>query len=440
MSETGSTTNQQRRGYFEWFFHSEVTGSFVLMACAVIALILANSAWADQYFQLSETYIGLSWGDSVFRLSLESWIMDGLMAIFFFVVGLEIKRELVVGELSTVRQASLPVGAAIGGAVVPAAIYLAFNLGGTGERGWAIPMATDIAFALGILALFGSRAPTGLKVFLTALAIADDMLAVSIIALFYTEQVNLGALAIAAAFMAGIVVASRMRLRPTMIYIALAVGAWAAVLASGINATVAGVLVALLIPIQGQRRPSEFIRFTREQLDELQDSGATHDSIVAEESQREILDSIHLAAEDTRPPGITLEYALHPVQSFLILPLFALLAAGVPLSGALQGGGSAITFAVALALVVGKPIGIMLACWMVVMSGKGQLPSGVSWLQISGASALAGVGFTMSIFIGELAFTDENLVNDAKFGVLIGSLVSGLLGYVILHRTLPRAN
>lgn len=438
MSSVASGREQRRSGVFEWFVHSEVSGSVVLMASAVLALVLANSPLADQYFALQKTYIGVTWGEASFKLSLEHWIKDGLMAIFFFVVGLEIKRELVVGELSTVRQATLPVGAALAGAVVPAAIYLIFHLGGPGERGFAIPMATDIAFALGILALFGSRAPIGLKVFLSALAIADDMLAVSVVALFYTEQIDLTALAFAALFMALIGAANRMRLRQTLVYVALAVGAWAAVLASGIHATIAGVLVALLVPVTAQRRPGEFVDFASEQLKKLRRSGATETSIITDKAQLKAIDSIYLAADETRPPGVTLEHALHPVQSFLIVPLFALFAAGIPLGGELGGAGAPVGLAVALGLILGKQIGIMLGSWVIVASGQGQLPEGVTWKQIWGASALAGVGFTMSIFIGELAFTDESIVNEAKLGVLIGSLVSGGLGYLILNRALPR--
>ncbi len=438
MSSVASGREQRRSGVFEWFVHSEVSGSVVLMASAVLALVLANSPLADQYFALEKTNIGVTWGEASFKLSLGHWIKDGLMAIFFFVVGLEIKRELVVGELSTVRQAILPVGAALGGAVVPAAIYLIFHLGGPGERGLAIPMATDIAFALGILALFGSRVPIGLKVFLSALAIADDMLAVSVVALFYTEQIDPTALAFAALFMALIAAANRMGLRQTLVYVALAVGAWAAVLASGIHATIAGVLVALLVPVTARRRPGEFVDFASEQLKKLQRSGATETSIITDKAQLQAIDSIYLAADETRPPGVTLEYALHPVQSFLIVPLFALFAAGIPLGGELGGAGTTVGLAVALALILGKQIGIMLVSWVIVASGQAQLPEGVTWMQIWGASALAGVGFTMSIFIGELAFTDESIVNEAKLGVLIGSLVSGGLGYLILNRALPR--
>jgi len=438
MGNAIRTRKERPSSFFEWFFRAEVSGSLFLMACAVLAMVLANSPWADQYRALANSYIGISWGEAVFKLSLEHWIKDGLMTIFFFVVGLEIKRELVVGELSTLREASLPVGAAIGGAIVSVAIYLFFHLGGPGERGWAIPMATDIAFALGILALFGSRAPIGLKVFLSALAIADDMLAVSVIALFYTEQINLPALAVASLCMALIVVANRMQLRSVLIFFALAVGTWAGILASGIHATVAGVLVALLVPVTARRRPGEFVDFAGALLKKLHRSGATETSIITDKAQLRAIDSIYLAADDTRPPGVTLEHALHPVQSFVIVPLFALFAAGISFGAAFGGGGATVGLSISLGLILGKPIGVMLGSWLIVVSGLGQLPDGVTWPQILGASALAGVGFTMSIFIGELAFTDANIINEAKFGVLIGSLVSGAIGYLILNRFLPR--
>lgn len=438
MSSITNTEERRQSSFYEWFVRSEVSGSVVLMCCAVVALTLANSPWAEQYFALSKTYVGITWGDATFKLTLSYWIKDGLMAIFFFVVGLEIKRELVVGELSSMRQAALPVGAALGGAIVPAAIYLYFHLGGPGERGWAIPMATDIAFALGILALFGSRAPIGLKVFLSALAIADDMMAVSVIALFYTDQINPLALASAAVCMALIVLANRLSIRSPLVFMILAVGTWASILASGVHATIAGVLVALLIPVTANRRPREFVDLARAQLQKLQRAEPTETSIITDKGQLRTIDSIYMAAADTRPPGVTLEHALHPVQAFLIVPLFALFAAGVPIGGAMGGDGPPVGLAVALGLVLGKPIGIMLASWLIVASGKGQLPTNVTWPQILGASGLAGVGFTMSIFIGELAFVDESIVNEAKLGILFGSLISGIFGYLVLHRVLPK--
>ena len=239
---------------FDRFLHSQVASSGVLVFFALLALIWANSPWADQYFALAKIKLGFSLGDSAYVHSLGHWIKDGLMAIFFFVVGLEIKRELVVGELSSIRRAALPVSAAIGGAVVPALIYAFFNFGGPGSSGWGIPMATDIAFALGVLALFGSRVPIGLKVFLTALAIADDMLAVLVIALFYTAQINFIAIASALVFLALIFAANKAMVRQIGVYLILAFGTWVSIEASGIHATIAGVLVALLVPVKGHDR------------------------------------------------------------------------------------------------------------------------------------------------------------------------------------------
>ena len=247
------------RSRLEWFIHSEVTGSILLLACTVVALAWANSPWADTYFHLLHTPVGVSWGTSSFSLSLHHWINDGLMAVFFFVVGLEIKRELVVGELSSLAKAALPVAAAVGGMLVPALFYVAFNVGGAGVNGWGIPMATDIAFALGVLAMFGTRVPLGLKVFLTALAIADDLGAVAVIAIFYTATLNVPALLTAAVLIASLFVAIRAGVSQRGILYLLILSVWAAVFASGVHSTVAGILLAMVIPVRPQIDPRQFV-------------------------------------------------------------------------------------------------------------------------------------------------------------------------------------
>jgi NhaA family Na+:H+ antiporter len=425
---------------FQQFFRWEAAGGVVLLFCAIIALVWANSPWADSYFGLAKTYIGVSWGDQVFRLSLSHWIGDGLMVIFFFVVGLEIKRELVVGQLSSFQQAVLPVSAAIGGMVVPAALYAAVNIGGEGASGWGIPMATDIAFALGILALLGNRVPVGLKVFLTALAIADDLGAVLVIALFYTEQVSLMALGVGVVLLVLIAVAGRRGVRSTSVYLILAIGVWAAVLASGVHATIAGVLLALVVPVKAALEPREFLDRTKRRLTELEEAELTRDSMVADKEQLHALDDMYLAVEDMRPAGISLEHLLHPVQAFLILPLFALFMAGVPLGGdTMAGFPSMLSLGVILGLVLGKPLGIALFIWLAVKVGLGQRPPDLTWARIVGLGALAGVGFTMSIFISNLAFQDEALIGQAKLGVLVASVIAGAVGFVILKRSLPVA-
>lgn len=427
------------RSTFQRFFRSEVSGSVVLLACTLVALAWANSPWSVSYFDLSHQYIGVSWGDAAFELSLQHWINDGLMVVFFFVVGLEIKRELVAGQLSSVRKAFLPVAAAIGGMVVPASLYAILNAGGPGAPGWGIPMATDIAFALGILALFGARAPIGLKVFLTALAIADDIGAVLVIALFYTETISVPALLVAGGFLALLVVANRVHLRRPGIYILLAIGCWAAVFASGVHATVAGILVAMVVPVRARIDPSEFFERATGGVSRLQElEGAlTRHSMLERSDQLEILDDLHEATGAMRPSGITLEHLLHPVQAFFILPLFALFNAGVRLeAGSIAALPAPITLGILLGLFVGKQIGIPLFSWLAIKSGRASLPEGVTWPMVWGASCLAGVGFTMSLFISDLAFRDPALIAEAKIGILAASLLSGLVGYLVLHKAL----
>lgn len=429
--------HRSENGMFQRFFHSEVSGSIILLASTIIALVWANSPWSEVYFNIAHTKIGISWGDIHFSMSLEHWIADGLMVIFFFVVGLEIKRELVVGQLSSLQMAILPVAAALGGMVFPALIYAAFNFGGDASSGWGIPMATDIAFALGILAMFGSRAPIELKVFLTALAIADDLGAVLVIAVFYTEQIVLGGLILMAVFMILILLANRMGLRQMWIYLLLAVGVWASVLFSGVHATVAGVLVAMLVPVKAKIEPEKFLSITKKRLDELERSNLTKESMVKDQNQMQALDDICLVTEDIRPAGLSLENQLHPVQSFLILPLFALFKAGVSLDGeSITQLGSTVSFGIIFGLFFGKQLGILLSSWIAVRSGKTSLPKGISWPQIWGVSILAGVGFTMSIFISDLAFKSAELIGQAKIAIIIASLLSGIVGFVVLRKSL----
>ena len=425
-------------GWFEWFVHSEVTGSILLLTCTVIALVWANSPWADTYFDLLHTYVGVSWGDASFKLSLHHWINDGLMVIFFFVVGLEIKRELVVGELSSLDKAGLPVAAALGGMIVPAALFTALNYGGQGARGWGIPMATDIAFALGILAVFGSRAPLGLKVFLTALAIADDLGAVAVIAVFYTEDINLASLLVAAVLLAVLFVAIKARWRRGVVYL-LITGVWLAVFSSGVHATVAGILVAMVIPVRPRVDPHRFMDETEARLERMRQEERDALCLLSNREQLNIVESIHSRAEEALPTGLVLEHHLHPIQVWLILPLFALANAGVAVGGDLAAVlSSPLALGIIVGLVVGKPAGIGLMSWLAVKSGRGALPQGVNWAQVVGAGCLAGVGFTMSLFIADLAFDNEDLIAAAKIGILAASLMSGIVGYIVLSRSLPK--
>jgi len=435
-------TNESQgfRGYFEWFVHSEVTGSILLLACTITALVWANSPWAGVYDDLLHTYIGVGWGDSIFKLSLNHWINDGLMVIFFFVVGLEVKRELVVGELSSFDKASLPVAAALGGMVVPALFFVFFNQGGDAARGWGISMATDIAFALGVLAIFGKRVPLGLKVFLTALAIADDLGAVAVIALYYTEKIDFGPLFVAAIFLVALVAANRFKIRRTGVLLALMAAVWLAVFASGVHATIAGILLAMVTPVRPEMNIKQFISNAEACLEKAKEKLESGSCIVTDSEQLNTVGVIHTRAGETLPTGLMLEHYLHPVQVWLILPLFALANAGVPLGGdVLEVLASPLALGIIAGLVVGKPLGIGLMSWLVVRAGKGALPAGVTWAQVVGAGCLAGIGFTMSLFVSDLAFNDPALITAAKIGILFASLTSGVLGFVILSKALPKA-
>jgi NhaA family Na+:H+ antiporter len=363
---------------------ADTAGGLVLLACAGIAIAWANSPWASSYDALWNGLLTLGQEPLRGRFTVRHAINDGLMAVFFFLVGLEIKRELLVGALTSARQAALPIAAAIGGMVVPALLYAVVNGGGTGARGWGIPMATDIAFALGVLALLGSRVPSSLRVFLSALAIADDLGAVLVIALFYTATVSWGAMAAAAGLLMLAVGANAAGVRAARAYIIIGLALWVAVLLSGVHATVAGVLLAFTIP--------------------------SHTTLAR------------------------MERGLHGIVTFGILPLFALANAGV----SFHGGGELLTSPVAAGVLVGlflgKPLGITLAAWGAVRSGIATLPAGVSWRTLHGVAWLGGIGFTMSLFIAGLAFgAQPALLTAAKLGVLLASVLAGSIGWTLLR-------
>jgi len=425
--------------YFERFVHSEVSGSVVLLLCTLIALIWANSPWKDSYVQLQKTPLGLAWGSFEFSMSLHHWMNDGLMVIFFFVVGLEIKRELLAGQLSSLRKAMLPIAAALGGMVVPALLYIGFNWSGEGSRGWGIPMATDIAFALGVLAVLGSRIPLGIKVFVTALAIADDLGAVLVIALFYTDTIRISGLAVAGVSLLLLFLTVKLAPKARVLLVVLILGVWAGVLGSGVHATVAGVLAAMVIPVTARIEPNRFFDVISRKIERLRESGLSRQSMLEDEGQMEDLLEIQDASRQMTPSGLQFERYLHPLQAFFILPLFALFNAGVSLTeGDVSPTESPIALGVLVGLTLGKPIGIALFSWLAVRAGWGSLPDGTGWTQILGAGCLAGIGFTMSLFITELAFGEDSLVSQAKVGILAASLVSALIGYGILSRSSSR--
>ncbi len=417
------------------FMQSQAVGGIVLIAATVVALILANSGFAASYFGWRDMPAGFKIGDFQLEKPLLLWINDGLMAVFFLLVGLEIKREFLIGELSSAKHAMLPIAAAVGGMAVPAAIYVALNWGQPSLPGWGIPMATDIAFALGILALLGSRVPLALKIFLTAFAIVDDLGAVLIIALFYTAQLDVTALGIAGALLVALIALNASGVRMLGPYLAIGALLWLAVLKSGVHATVAGVLIALTIPTKVRLDARGFGESVQSLLDRFRAKESEGRGGVISDDRISLLQGIEDSCEQVQMPLQRLEHVLHGWVNFLIVPIFAFANAGVAFSGlpsdALR---SPVTLGIGLGLVLGKPFGVLLAAWFVVRLGLANVPRGVSWAQLTGVAVLGGVGFTMSLFIASLAFESAEAVDTSKVGIFLGSLVSAVIGVVILLR------
>jgi NhaA family Na+:H+ antiporter len=413
------------------FLDSTVAGGVLLMGAAIVALAWSNSPWANSYDQLWSTPLTVGFGDAVLSLSLHDWINDGLMAIFFLVVGLEIKRELLVGELASARRAALPVGAAVGGALLPALIFLLIVGPGSPEaRGWGVPMATDIAFALGVLALLGKRVPLGLRIFVAALAIADDLLAVLVIALFYTADLSLGAVAAAAVILVLLIGANLLGARRPVIYGLLGVALWFAVLHSGVHATVAGVLLAMTIPARQRVSDTDFAARARELVDDFKNASAR-----APQERYSSLWDLERLTEHAQAPMLRLEHSLTRLVAFVIVPLFALANAGVVLSIDVAATlAEPVVVGVVAGLIIGKQVGITVASYLIVRTGLGTLPDGVSWRHIYGAAWVCGIGFTMSLFIADLAYGTSETLTVAKFGILAASVVAGLVGYLLLRR------
>lgn len=420
---------------FHQFAHTESAGGIVLLACAALALIWANSPWSGAYFHLWELPLSIRFIDAELSLPLHGWINDGLMTVFFLLVGLEIKREILVGELASLRRAAFPIAAAAGGMIVPALFYVAFNVGEPTLHGWGTPMATDIAFALGILALLGSRVPVSLKVFLTALAIADDIGAVLVIALFYTSAISTTALAVAGGVLLLLVGANASGVRHPAWYVLLGVILWLAVHESGIHATVAGVLLAMTIPARTRINPEEFLARSRAALDEFASSevdSAGH--VLTSPAQQETITALENIAEDAQAPLLKMEDKLHTTVAFGIMPLFALANAGVALGGAGDAMRSPVTLGIIAGLVFGKPLGITLFAWLAARLGIASVPDGISWRHVHGVGWLAGIGFTMSLFIAGLAFGTGTVLDAAKIGIFAASLIAGSVGWFLLTR------
>jgi NhaA family Na+:H+ antiporter len=420
---------------FQAFAENKIAGGILLLVCTAAALLWANSPWAGQYAALWHTNLSVSLAGRTLSHDLHFWVNDLLMAVFFFVVGLEIKREVLVGELASVRKAALPIAGAIGGVVVPALLYASLNARGAGAAGWGIPMATDIAFALGVLNLLGDRVPFGLQIFLTALAIVDDIVAVLVIAIFYTARIDWTLLGGAALCLGALFLLGRLGARRPLTYAVGGAILWLLVLGSGVHATVAGVALALVVPARTPLHFRDFVRRAGAILARAEQSADPNENLIASEDQQAALHALEEACESVQPPLHRMEHALHPWVTFFIMPVFALANAGVPLSSDIASTlGEPITLGVVIGLLLGKPLGITLAAWMAVRSGLAALPDGSTWPRLHAVGWLAGIGFTMSLFIAGLAFQDEAMLNLAKVGILAASLLAGIVGSAIFFR------
>ncbi len=426
------------RAPIQTFIHTEEVGAIILLVAAAAAIGWANSPWSESYFDFWHTYI--SFDIRIFAISedLGHLVNDGLMAVFFFVVGLEIKRELLHGELSSFRKAALPVVAAVGGMATPALIYLMFNTSGDGLVGWGIPMATDIAFALGVLALLGRRIPPELRVFLLGLAVVDDLGAIAIIATFYTESIDWVNLGLGVAMFAVIALCIRMGVSSLGFYLILCVVMWQFFLESGIHATLAGVLVAAIVPSEPYLHRKDYAAAVDDLLHDFRLAMENDD----EEKAETIVEQIETLSRGTEGPMERLESMVHPWVSFVVLPLFALANAGIVFtSGTLSDAmASPITLGVAAGLLLGNPLGVLGMTWLAVRLRIGQLPSAVTWRHVLGTGFLAGIGFTVAIFVSGIAFDDPALVDQAKMGIFGASLVAGVIGYLFLRLTAARSS
>ncbi len=420
---------------FEEFIHRQTTSGLLLMGTALIALVIANSGLAEPYKHILHIPLGIEVGDWALRMSLHHWVNDGLMALFFFVVGMELKREMLVGELADLRQAALPIFAAIGGMVVPALIYVAINPAGDAARGWGIPMATDIAFAVGVLVLLASRVPKTLITFLVALAIVDDLGAVLVIALFYTKSLSMNWLLAAAGLVALLTLFNLAGIRKVIPYFLVAVLLWYALLQSGVHATLAGVLGAFTVPARPKYDAALFSTLVKKLMARFDASFLSDANIMTNDELRSIVQTLGHGALAVQTPLQRLEHLWHLPVAFVVIPIFALVNAGIPLqvSALADTLHHPVTLGVTLGLVLGKFIGITGASALALGLRLGRLPGGTRFVHIAAVSLLAGIGFTMSIFIAELGFAAQpEALLMAKTGVLSASLLGGTLGFIWL--------
>ena len=414
------------------FIHQEFTGGIILFVCVIIAIIWVNSPWAESYHHLWETRLMVGFSAFVFNQPLHIWINDGLMAIFFFVIGLELKREFMVGQLSSLKKASLPMMAALGGMLIPALIYFALNRGLDSQGGWGIPMATDIAFALALLSMAGNHIPGSVKVFLSALAVADDLGAVLVIAFFYTAHIAFVPLIIAGILLAVLMIGNLMGVRGIIFYLIIGIAVWAGFLFSGVHATIAGVLVAFTMPARTKINEKEYVRNVREYTTDFENAIPQNGSLTTSE-QHLTIEKIKRISMDAETPLQKVEYSLHPWVAFVIMPLFALSNAGMDIgSDFFSSLMNPVSVGVALGLLVGKFIGVFGFTWMMVRTRLSDLPDRATWAHIIGVAMFAGVGFTMSLFITGLAFGHAAMIDQSKYGILLASLIAGISGITFL--------
>lgn len=421
---------------FEHFLHAQTTTGIVLMTMTIVALLLANSPLADIYAHIFHTKLTLEIGSWSLSHSLHHWINDGLMAIFFFIVGLEIKREILVGELSNIKIAILPILSAIGGMALPALIYMSFNTGGEAANGWGIPMATDIAFAISALVLLGNRVSPALVTFLVALAIVDDLGAVLVIAIFYTEQIHLQPLLFAGVSFLVLVAFNRFGIHNILVYFIVGLIMWLFMLESGVHATIAGVIAAMAIPSKPRYSPVDFTNHTKNLLDEYDNYPVTTDHIM-HETQKAILQNIKDKIDAVGSPASKLEHQLHLPVSLIVIPLFALANAGISIDFSSIGSTilEPVSLGIIFGLIAGKVLGIAGVAWLAIKLGIAQLPENSTMTQVFGVAFLGGIGFTMSIFVADLAFMGNDLlIFQAKVGILSASLISGFIGYIWLYK------
>ena len=427
MSTYGSRSTPARRviAPLRDFLALQAASGILLVLAAVAALVWANSPWKGAYEALWASHLNVGVAGHVLDLDLRHWMNDGLMTLFFFVVGLEIKRELAEGELNDVRKAALPACAALGGMVVPAALFALINHSGRGHAGWGIPMATDIAMALGVLALLGSRVNPALKLFLLALAIVDDIGAILVIAVFYSDGIDGTALLIAALIVAAVIGARVLGIHQVGVYVVLGIALWLAAHEAGIHATIAGVVLGLLAPTQP-----------------IVVADLVDEAVLADISTFETAAETARLARQSVSVVEWLEHLLHPWTSYVIVPLFAFANAGIAIdvSSLRRASSSAVTLGVIVGLVIGKVVGVSVASWIAVRIGIAALPDGVTWSTLVGAAALAGIGFTVSLFVAGLAFDDAALEGEAKLGIIVASILAATVGTLLLRRAESGAN